>query len=130
MGNAIVPLEVLENYLKAMVPGKIVTSAFPPERFHLYLSIAQHGRVEDFFGRDEKLSPIKVLAKIESVPFMLILHGSDGMWRIFPFLYSLLECSLSESLKSDGRLGSLLCSPLSNAFFRKSQSRFENIQTE
>lgn len=78
MGSAPVPPDVLDNYLEAMVPGKIVTSAFPPERFQLWLSIAQQDRTEEFFGKDESLSPWKVLGKIGNAPFMLIIHGSDG----------------------------------------------------
>lgn len=77
MGAPTIPLEVLESHLKAMVPGRIVTSAFPPQRLDLWLSLAQQGRVQDFFGRDESLFPMIVMEKLDDVPFMLIMHGSD-----------------------------------------------------
>jgi len=77
MGAPTVPPEVLESHLKAMVPGKIVTSALPPERMQLWLSMAQQERTQAFFGTDESLFPMKVLAKIEDAPFMLIMHGSE-----------------------------------------------------
>ena len=77
MGAPTIPPEVLENHLKAMVPGKIVTSEFPPDRMQLWLSMAQQGRTRAFFGADESLFPMKVLAKIDDAPFMLIMHGSD-----------------------------------------------------
>jgi hypothetical protein len=78
MGAAPIPAEVLENHLKTMVPGKIVTSAVPPERLQIWLSMVQQDRVQEFFGQDESLSPMKVLAKIDDAPFMLIMHGRDG----------------------------------------------------
>lgn len=43
----------------------------------LWLSMAQQGRTRAFFGADESLFPMKVLAKIDDAPFMLIMHCSD-----------------------------------------------------
>jgi pimeloyl-ACP methyl ester carboxylesterase len=78
LGLPTVPKSVLEEYLKAMVPGKIVTSAIPPERLAIGLSINQQHRKAEFFGTDERLYPFKVLEKLEIVPpFMLIIHGKD-----------------------------------------------------
>lgn len=77
LGAPIIPQEVVENHLNAMVPGRIVTSAFPPERLQLWLSMTQHGRRQAFFGSDDSLYPMKVLAKSEDAPFILIMHGSD-----------------------------------------------------
>ena len=77
LGAPTIPHEALESHLKAMVPGKIVTSAFPPERMHLSLSMVQQGRLQDFFGQDESLFTTKVMEKLDDVPFMLIMHGRD-----------------------------------------------------
>ena len=78
IGLAPISPDILENHVKVMVPGKIVTSANPPERLQLWFSMDQQGRMEDFFGRDERLSPIKVVAKTESLPFRLVMHASEG----------------------------------------------------
>jgi hypothetical protein len=54
-----------------------VTSAHPPERVALGISMLQQKRKAEFFGTDERLFPMKVLEKIDTAPFTLILHGED-----------------------------------------------------
>ncbi|KAH8817248.1 Alpha/Beta hydrolase protein [Xylogone sp. PMI_703] len=73
-----IPVEVLESHLKAMKPGKIVTSAFPPSRMDIAVSMAQQGRLVEFLGSDEKLYPLKLVEYIDEqrVPPMVLMHGT------------------------------------------------------
>ena len=77
LGAPGIPPNVLEEFLNAMEPGKIVTSADPPARMHIALSMAQQGRSKDFFGADERLYPTLVLQTVDDMPFVLMLHGED-----------------------------------------------------
>jgi acetyl esterase/lipase len=77
MGAPTIPPNILEEFLKSIEPGKIVTSAEPPARMHIALSIAQQGRTLEFFGADERLFPVSVLQTLDDMPFVLILHGKD-----------------------------------------------------
>lgn len=72
-----IPVEVLANHLNAKKPGHIVTSAFPPERLNLALSMVQQGRFVEFFGSDPRLYPLEVLKEVDTVPFIFILHGTE-----------------------------------------------------
>jgi acetyl esterase/lipase len=77
MGAPTIPPNILEDFLKTREAGKIVTSAEPPARMHIALSIAQQGRMVEFFGVDERLFPVSVLQTLDEMPFVLILHGRD-----------------------------------------------------
>ncbi|KUJ22984.1 alpha/beta-hydrolase [Mollisia scopiformis] len=77
LGLPMVPPSVLEDHLKNMKPGTIVTSVESLERFQVALSIAQQTRTKDFYGSDEKLYPFKVLEKTENASYMLVLHGDN-----------------------------------------------------
>ena len=77
LGAAAIPKSILEDHLKSMVPGKIVTAADPPARMPIALSITQQKRKAEFLGTDERLFPMKVLEKVDAVPFTFILHGKD-----------------------------------------------------
>ena len=72
-----IPPNILEEFLKTIEPGKIVTSAEPPARMHIALSIAQQDRMLEFFGVDKSLFPLSVLQTVDDMPFVLILHGKD-----------------------------------------------------
>jgi acetyl esterase/lipase len=77
LGAPTIPPNILEEFLKTIEPGKIVSSAEPPARMHIALSIAQQGRMLEFFGVDESLFPVFVLQTLDDMPFVLILHGKD-----------------------------------------------------
>ena len=95
LGATSVPKFILEDHLKAMIPGKIVTSAIPPDRYPILLSILQQKRKAELFGTDEKLFPLKVLQKIDAAPFTLILHGEDD--TVVPVASSIkLQSSMRE----------------------------------
>ena len=76
-GVPIPPSSVIENHLKAMQPGTIITSVEPPRRMDLCLSSLQQGRLGEFFGTDESLLPLKRLDKAIYIPYIFILHGRD-----------------------------------------------------
>jgi acetyl esterase/lipase len=77
LGIPTLPPAILEDHLEAMEPGKIVTSAFPPERADLMISVAQQGRLRSFFGDDERLDLHKVLNNAKNMPYTLILHKKE-----------------------------------------------------
>jgi acetyl esterase/lipase len=78
-GAPTVPTSVLQDHLKCMAPGAIVSSALPPARVPLILSMVQQGTLASTFGDDEKLLPLKVLEKVEDMSFMLLIHGRDDI---------------------------------------------------
>lgn len=87
LGSSIIPKSILEEHLKGLVPGKIVTSAIPPDRFPIALSIMQQKRKAELFGTDDRLLPLKTLQKIDVAPFTLLLHGKDD--TAVPIEYSI-----------------------------------------
>jgi hypothetical protein len=58
--------------MKAIEPGKIVTSVFPPDRLELGLLLAQQNRMMEVFGVYKNLLEMK---SVEKVLYLLILHG-------------------------------------------------------
>lgn len=79
LGAPNLPTSILEEFLKSTEPWKIVISANPHARMPLGLSIAQQGWMTEFYGTDEKPYPIKVLEKVDTMPFVLILYRKDDM---------------------------------------------------
>jgi len=77
LGVPTIPPNVLEEFVQNKEPGKIVTSAEPPARMYIALSIVQQGRTLEFFGTDERLFPVLALQTLGDMPFVLILHGRD-----------------------------------------------------
>jgi acetyl esterase/lipase len=71
-GNGEYPSSALDSHIRAMSPGKIVTSVFPPERLELGPLLAQQSRMMEFFGVYESLLQIK---SVEEVPYLSIVHG-------------------------------------------------------
>lgn len=64
-----------------------MTSANPPDRVSIGVSILQQKRKAELFGTDERLFPLKVLQKIDTAPFTLILHGKED--TAVPVAYSI-----------------------------------------
>jgi acetyl esterase/lipase len=77
LGAPTVPPHVLEDFLKKIKPGEIVTSAEWPARMQIALSLVQQTRTREFYGEDDRLYPMKVLEKAETMPYTLIIHGED-----------------------------------------------------
>jgi acetyl esterase/lipase len=76
-GAPLILPHVLEDFLKNLKAGEIVTSADPPARMPIALSLVQHGRTREFYGEDDRLYPMKVLEKVDDVPYVLIIHGEN-----------------------------------------------------
>lgn len=77
-GMPMLPTEVLDKHVAAMSPGAVVTSAYPPSRLDLACSMVQNGRVMEFLGEAKELFPVEMVALVDSMPAVLILHGSEG----------------------------------------------------
>lgn len=75
-GNQKYPPSALENHMKAMEPGEVVTAVFPPERLELGILLAQQSRMMEFFRVPESLLQMK---SVEKVPYLLILHGDADL---------------------------------------------------
>ena len=76
-GMPMLPTEVVDAHVEAMAPGAVVTSAHLPARLDLACSMVQNGRVTEFLGEAKDLFPVEMVATVESMPAVLILHGSE-----------------------------------------------------
>ena len=76
-GTPMLPPEIVDAHVKATAPGAVVTSAIPPARIDVAISMVQNGRYLDFLGHDESLLPIEVIANVDRMPPMLVTHGRD-----------------------------------------------------
>ena len=71
------PAEIVDAHVKATAPGATVTSAIPPDRIDVAVSMVQNGRYLEFLGSDESLFPIELIAKVDQMPPMLVTHGRE-----------------------------------------------------
>ena len=76
-GMPMLPTEVVDAHVAAMAPGAVVTSAHLPSRLDLACSMVQNGRVTEFLGETKDLFPVEMVALVNSMPAVLILHGSE-----------------------------------------------------
>ena len=76
-GMPMLPTEVVDKHVAAMSPGAVVTSAYPPSRLALACSMVQNGRVMEFLGEAKELFPVEMVAMVDSMPAVLVLHGSE-----------------------------------------------------
>ena len=76
-GMPMQPSEIVDEHVKAMAPGAVVTSAELPSRLDLTCSMVQNGRVMEFLGEAKELFPLEMVALADSMPAVLILHGSE-----------------------------------------------------
>ncbi|KAK5112007.1 hypothetical protein LTR62_004541 [Meristemomyces frigidus] len=74
------PPQILANYLSKLKGGEVVPNDPGTTRSPLVLSIAQQGRMPEFFGTERGLYPLEQVADgavTSSLPPMWILHGRD-----------------------------------------------------
>ena len=76
-GTPMQPTEIVDEHVKAMTPGAVVTSAELPLRMDLACSMVQNGRVTEFLRGTKELFPVEMVALADSMPAVLILHGSE-----------------------------------------------------
>lgn len=69
------PRHILDDFLRGLQGNEVVSSAIPPERVPLVLSIMQQGRIAEFLGKERVLYPLEVLGELVTLPPMWILHG-------------------------------------------------------
>lgn len=77
LGAPIIPKQFLDDFLANMKPGEIVTSAHPPTRFLVALSLTQQVRTREFYETDDRFFPARDLETVEYVPFIFLVHGRD-----------------------------------------------------
>ncbi len=77
LGMPMLPNEIVDAHVAAMVPGAVVTSAYLPSRLDTACSMLQNGRVVEFLGESEELFPVEMVALVEHMPAVLIVHGSE-----------------------------------------------------
>ncbi|KAF8848184.1 alpha/beta-hydrolase [Acephala macrosclerotiorum] len=79
-GTPQLPRNILDDYIAAIKPGSIFTSALPPARIPMGVVALQNGLFPQLMGTDDSLYPDRVLAKKsgdDKVPYLYILHGRD-----------------------------------------------------
>ena len=76
-GMPMLPTEIVDQHVAAMAPGAVVTSAYPPSRLDIACSMVQNGRVVEFLGDAKELFPVDMVALVDSMPAILIVHGSE-----------------------------------------------------
>ncbi|WPH04172.1 Hypothetical protein R9X50_00706000 [Acrodontium crateriforme] len=69
---------VLRDFVGNLSGDEIVTSAVPPERLLLVLSVLQQGRTMEFLGSERELYPIEMLDEAATkLPPVWVLHGKQ-----------------------------------------------------
>ena len=76
-GMPMLPTEIVDAHVKAMAPGAVVTSAYLPSRLDLACSMVQNGRVVEFLGDAKELFLVEMVAQVDHMPAVLILHGKE-----------------------------------------------------
>lgn len=76
-GAPMMPASILDDYIKSIKPGDVITSAVPPARMPLALVACQQGKYRELLGSDSKLYPMEVLKVAKQLPFTFIFHGTD-----------------------------------------------------
>lgn len=76
-GTPMLPSEIVDEHVAAMAPGAVVTSAYLPSRLDIACSMVQNGRMVEFFGESKQLFPAEMVALVEGMPAVLIVHGRE-----------------------------------------------------
>lgn len=76
-GTPMLRSEIVDEHVAAMAPGAVVTSAYLPSRLDIACSMVQNGRVVEFLGESKELFPAEMVALVESMPAVLIVHGRE-----------------------------------------------------
>jgi acetyl esterase/lipase len=76
-GSAAPGPEIIEEHLKCVKAGAVVSSAVPWDRVRLSWAMAAYGRWLEFYGTDEGLLPITAVEGITSFPPTFIVHGEQ-----------------------------------------------------
>lgn len=71
------PLDVLEDYLARVEPGKIMARAPYGSRMHIFKSMASNGQLVNLEGDNSWLNPMAALDHAPKMPPTLIFHAAD-----------------------------------------------------
>ena len=71
------PAEIVDEHVKAIAPGAVVTSADLPSRLDIACSMVQNGRVVEFLGDGKEVFPVELMEVVDRMPAVLIAHGSE-----------------------------------------------------
>ena len=77
LGMQMQPREVMDAHVASLTPGAVVTSATPPLRSDIMVSMVRNGRLLEFLGESKELYPVDRVALAKHMPAALILHGND-----------------------------------------------------
>ena len=69
--------EIVDEHVKAMAPGVVVTSVYLPSRLDIACSMVQNGRVREFLGEAKEVFPVEMMEVVDSMLVVLIAHGSE-----------------------------------------------------
>ena len=77
LGTPMLRSEIVDEHVKAMAPGAVVTSAYLPSRLDIACSMMQNGRVREFLVEAKEVFPVEMIEVVDSMPAVLIVHGSE-----------------------------------------------------
>lgn len=69
------PASFVDEHLKSVKPGVVVSSCAPPERMDLSYTLSAYGRYLEFFGSDKKMWPLHLIEEKRWLPPTWIHHG-------------------------------------------------------
>lgn len=77
------PASVIEDHIKNMKPGSIISNASPLDRGQLTMTIVQQGQFAKFLGSEPVLYPEERVATGATLPSTFVYHGTTD--SVVPF---------------------------------------------
>ncbi|KAF2631498.1 alpha/beta-hydrolase [Macroventuria anomochaeta] len=69
------PASLVDEHMKSVRPGVVVSSCVPPERMNLSYVLSAYGRYLEFFGGDKMMWPLYLIEEKKWLPPTWIHHG-------------------------------------------------------
>jgi acetyl esterase/lipase len=71
--------EIVDEHVRGIKPGTVISSVTPPDRkrMHLSLALATYGRWKEFFGEEAELYPVRAVEGVSHFPPTWIYHGEE-----------------------------------------------------
>ena len=69
------PASLVDDYMKTVKPGAVVSSCVPPERVDLTYVLSAYGRYLEFFGGDKTMWPLYLVGEKKWLPPTWVHHG-------------------------------------------------------
>jgi hypothetical protein len=83
VGYPTLPGNAIETHMSSLKRGDIVSSATPPDRMDLAISVIRQGKFVEMIGDDTNLFPMERLDLVKEIPSMLIIHCKNDL--IIPY---------------------------------------------